>query len=262
MKVLDTRVVRLKDINESEEPYAILSHTWGRDEVLFEDMTAMNGYGAQKLGYAKVRTACAKALGDGYKSIWIDTCCIDKKSSAELSEAINSMFRWYKKAKVCYALLSDVSTIEDIDKAKEKSEFWRSRWFTRGWTLQELLAPRKLEFFSSSWEYIGSKISLASYISKVTLINIEYLHGEDLRSASVAQRMSWASRRTTTRTEDIAYCLLGIFDINMPLLYGEGDRAFRRLQDEILRTSNDESIFASHFAKTRGICVMVENFSW
>ena len=172
-------------------------------------------------------------------------CCIDKTSSAELSEAINSMFRWYEKAKVCYAYLSDVSG--DANLKKDVSEFVGSRWFTRGWTLQELVAPKSVLFYSrryTGWHFLGTKEDLCDHISAVTGIDTDTLYGAGLELASVARKMSWASHRETTRVEDTAYCLLGIFDVNMPLLYGEGKKAFLRLQEEILRSSYDYSLFA------------------
>jgi hypothetical protein len=172
------------------------------------------------------------------KYAWIDTCCIDKSSSAELSQAINSMYQWYSDAQVCYAYLSDVSHSTEQD--SKFSEFRRSKWFTRGWTLQELLAPSEVVFFDRVWVKLGTKASLEDTISDVTGITHMFRFGQ----ASVAQKMSWASKRETTRIEDMAYCLLGIFDVHMPPLYGEGENAFFRLQVEILRKNDDESIFA------------------
>lgn len=173
------------------------------------------------------------------------SCCIDKTSTAELSEAINSMFRWYGKAAVCYAYLSDV---------KDATQLAESRWFTRGWTLQELVAPRTVWFFNSSWRYFGSKRDLRREIQEITSIDETVLTGlvfvdgllEDgvLGDVSIARRMSWAAKRQTTRLEDRAYSLLGIFDVNMPLLYGEGEKAFTRLQEAIMKNSDDQSLFA------------------
>lgn len=174
-----------------------------------------------------------------------DRCCIDKTSSAELSEAINSMFRWYERARVCYAYLSDVSG--DANLRVDVREFVESRWFTRGWTLQELVAPKSVLFYSKrgrGWHFLGSKEDLCDHISNITGIDTDTLYGAGLELASVARKMSWASQRETTRIEDTAYCLLGIFDVNMPLLYGEGEKAFLRLQEEILRSSYDYSLFA------------------
>ena len=173
---------------------------------------------------------------------WIDSCCIDKSSSAELSEAINSMYRWYSDAQVCYAFLFDVWDTSGQDPHELGSEFRRSKWFTRGWTLQELLAPSTLVFFDRDWKDIGTKSSLKDLLESITGVKEEHLF--DCRKASVAQKMSWAAIRETTRVEDQAYCLMGLFQVNMPPLYGEGERAFLRLQSEILRTSDDASIFA------------------
>jgi hypothetical protein len=172
-------------------------------------------------------------------SQWIDTCCIDKSNGAELSEAINSMFRCYQRSQACYVYLSDVSENE-IDHYAIGSAFRGSEWFTRGWTIQELLAPKNVVFYNRSWVEIGTKKSLETLISAIT--KIEHLFGWE--TASVAQKMSWASRRETLREEDMAYCLLGLFGINMTILYGEGEKAFLRLQTEITKISDDESIFA------------------
>jgi hypothetical protein len=173
---------------------------------------------------------------------WIDTCCIDKSSSAELSEAINSMFKWYNDAEVCYAFLSDVNADEDPN--AWPSSFRNSRWFTRGWTLQELIAPGVVYFYGAGWKQIGSRDTLLNLVVEITKISPAYFTTGDLSQFSAAQKMSWAANRNTTRLEDEAYCLLGLFDINMPLLYGEGKRAFQRLQEEILRQSEDDSLFS------------------
>ena len=176
---------------------------------------------------------------------WIDTCCIDKRSSAELSEAINSMYRWYSESQVCYVYLDDVwpnfQAKDTISRPRYK-KFEESRWFTRGWTLQELLAPSSLVFFDRSWTEIGTKLSLLTDIIIASGISNSFL--EDPRKATVAQKMSWASGRETTRIEDMSYCMLGLFGVNMPLLYGEGANAFKRLQEEIIKLSTDQSIFA------------------
>lgn len=170
-----------------------------------------------------------------------DTVCIDKTSSAELTEAINSMFEWYHAAEVCYAYLADVSSVE-VDRYDFNSPFRQSRWFTRGWTLQELLAPATVVFLNQDWVEIGTKSSLAHVISAITRISRRDMI--DFKNANIAVKMSWASSRETTRVEDTAYCLLGLFGVNMPLLYGEGRNAFIRLQLEILSKSDDETIFA------------------
>lgn len=240
MRLLNTTTIELAEFVGEAPPYAILSHTWGDEEVTFRDMTVDKQEATRKKAYSKILGACSQALAHGsIEWMWIDTCCIDKSSSAELSEAINSMFRWYRNAEICFAYLSDVLDPHD------GAQFSASRWFTRGWTLQELLAPAIVEFYTSTWELIGNKFVLVGSIAHITGIDSLLLGGDVLYLASVAQRMSWASKRKTTREEDIAYCLLGIFGANMPLLYGEGKaKAFRRLQEEIMKDSNDESIFA------------------
>ncbi|KAM5546156.1 hypothetical protein V8D89_000282 [Ganoderma adspersum] len=191
----------------------------------------------------KIREACRVAREKGYRYIWIDSCCIDKSSSSELSEAINSMYKWYGLADVCYAYLADVPPGEDHQ--AWGSAFRKSRWFGRGWTLQELIAPLSVEFLSKDWAPIGSKHALVDVVESVTKIDYKaLLHMEPLDAFSVAQRLSWAASRETTREEDRAYSLLGILDINMATLYGEGDRAFRRLQEQIMQRTPDQSLFA------------------
>jgi hypothetical protein len=230
--------------DEDIPPYAILSHTWGADteEVTFEDLT--NGTGKDKPGYVKIRFCGEQARLDNLHYFWIDTCCIDKRSSAELSEAINSMYRWYQDANVCYAYLADVPS---------KAKFSGSRWFTRGWTLQELIAPSKMIFFDEGWKELGTKENLRESVSNCTGIPGSVLSESDgVEKVSIAQRMSWGAKRKTTRLEDRAYCLMGIFGINMPLLYGEGERAFLRLQEEIMRISDDHSLFAWRSSDNRG----------
>ncbi|KAK8134437.1 hypothetical protein PG984_006449 [Apiospora sp. TS-2023a] len=251
MRLLNACTLRLEEFNNEAErpPYAILSHVWGKDEICLEQVAGPNALLSEGRAAGKVRGACQQAVRDSLDYVWIDTCCIDKSSSAELSEAINSMFRWYEDSEICYVFLADVSTLQDLENdriPRPSSQFYQSRWHTRGWTLQELLAPKAVHFFSSTWQLLGTRVSLAEYLTDITLIDTAYLYGhQSLSSASIAQRMAWASKRVTTRPEDIAYCLLGIFNINMPLIYGEGLRAaFQRLQDEIIQTSNDESIYA------------------
>ena len=218
----------VKFLEKNIPPYAILSHTWGQDyeEVIFEDIE--NGTGRRKSGYAKIQFCGTQARKDNLQYFWVDTCCIDKSSSAELSEALNSMFRWYRIATKCYVYLSDVS----IGCPSQ------SRWFTRGWTLQELLAPPSLEFFSCEGKLLGDRKSLEPQIHEKTGIAIGALQGRPLSEFSIPERISWAAKRETTIEEDQAYCLLGIFDICMPVLYGEGmERAFRRLRKEISASS-------------------------
>ncbi|KAH9883331.1 hypothetical protein F4778DRAFT_767259 [Xylariomycetidae sp. FL2044] len=241
MRLLNVKTYQLEEfIGAERPPYAILSHTWGKDEVLFQDIIGAKSKeirGIKKEGFLKIRLTCEQALRDNLNYTWVDTCCIDKTSSSELSEAINSMFAWYREADVCYAYLKDIQP-------SDHGNFRKSLWFTRGWTLQELIAPSRVVFYSRDWGVVGTRDSLCVDIALITRIDVQYLKQGDPQMASVAERMSWASNRVTTRPEDIAYCLLGIFDINMPLLYGEGDKAFLRLQEEIMRDSNDQSLFA------------------
>jgi hypothetical protein len=230
--------MRLLQVNENGEfsltrdfinnipRYAILSHTWGDDEeeVTFKDLE--NGSGKTKSGYKKIQFCGAQASRDGLRNFWVDTCCIDKSNSTELSEAINSMFRWYSNAAKCYVYLSDVSAI-GLDPIDESLQLWEpafrnSRWFTRGWTLQELIAPPSVEFFCSHGRRLGNKKELEQQLLEITGIPASALRGTPLSEFTVNERMSWACTRTTHREEDKAYSLLGIFDICMPLLYGEG----------------------------------------
>ena len=220
-------------------PYAILSHTWGADgeEFTFKDL--MEGTGKNKLGYRKIEFCGAQAARDGLHHFWVDTCCIDKSSSSELMEAINSMFRWYQNSAKCYVFLADVSTSRPVTNILASSATWEaafqgSRWFGRGWTLQELIAPASVEFFSCDGTGLGSKRSLEQQIHHRTGIPITILQGESLDTVDVEERFSWARNRSTERQEDGAYCLLGIFNVRMWLDYGEGkERAFERLRKKI-----------------------------
>ncbi|PYI01507.1 HET-domain-containing protein [Aspergillus sclerotiicarbonarius CBS 121057] len=258
MRLLHTQTMQVVSFVDARQapPYAILSHTWGseEEEITLSDLKAWTidnpppELPPKATGWAKLKNACDKASHYyGCRYIWIDTCCIDKSSSAELQEAINSMFSFYEYSRICLAYLVDVE-------GALNNEVRQARWFTRGWTLQELLAPEKLVFYNRYWVDIGSKIDRYTLIQDVTGIPRKHLfYGfgastrlppsyERISSASVAQRMSWVAKRKTTRREDMAYCLLGLFDISMPLLYGEGDKAFLRLQEEIMKVTNDTSL--------------------
>jgi hypothetical protein len=236
MRLLNTSTLVLHEFFKAIPEYAILSHRWEGEEVTFQDLQA--GKGPFMKGFQKIKGCCQQAVLDGWEYAWIDSCCIDKTSSAELSEAINSMFEWYKKSRVCYVYMSDVA----YALSEAHLQMRESKWWTRGWTLQELIAPRNVIFYNREWKEIGTKRSMEVLISSVTGITREHLR--DHSNASVAQKMSRASKRRTTRKEDEAYCLMGIFDVHMPLLYGEGRKAFRRLQLEILASSDDESLLA------------------
>lgn len=201
---------------ESIPRYAILSHTWEEEEVTYKEMKKHPGEAAKKKGYQKIKACAQQALKDGVDYFWIDTCCIDKSSSSELSEAINSMYHWYKNAQVCYAYLSDVPRpLKTPVNRPWIVNFQSSRWFTRGWTLQELISPTSLNFYSGDWFFVGTKVDLALAITERTAIPYEVIINGNLSKASLAQRMSWAAGRTTSRREDAAYCLMGIFDVNM-----------------------------------------------
>lgn len=225
-------------------PYAIMSHTWLREneEVTFASISSPSNSvpsswrdipGAQKIIYM-----CKQAANDGLDYAWIDTCCIDKTNSVELSEAINSMFRWYQRSKICYAYLVDVD--------KELGDLMEhSRWWDRAWTLQELVAPAVVQFYDQHWHCLGSKADLTSLISLRSGIDRDTLEQPDtMYVKSIAHRMSWAAHRKATRLEDQAYSLLGIFDVNLSMQYGEGSTAFRRLQEKILSKTNDQTLFA------------------
>lgn len=239
MRLINTQTLELENFSlATVPPYAILSHTWNEAEVGFHDMSLPSRF--QKKGYRKIRKTCELALQNGHKYAWVDTCCIDKSSSAELTESINSMFQWYKDAVICYVFLEDLSPDDNVEIAMK-----RCRWFTRGWTLQELIAPRLVTFYDMRWQYRGSKLDLMLLITYITGVDKNLLTGQaKLSHYGVACKMSWASQRQTTRVEDTAYCLMGIFDVNMPLIYGEGMKAFRRLQEEIVKRNNDLTILA------------------
>ena len=235
--------------------YAILSHRWMAQEVDYDEMIGLAKMAVEERdeirqcdGYQKILRSCERAEKDKYEWLWVDTCCIDKRSSAELSEAINSMYQWYENAKACYAYLHDAPglsfpTASDDEKYPD-SNGW-PEWFSRGWTLQELIAPSNIQFFNKNWRSIGDKKTLAPTLESITKVP-EHILTDGLRGnrPCIAQIMSWAAHRKTTRVEDRAYSLMGLLDMNMPMLYGEGKKAFHRLQLEIIRMSNDQSIFA------------------
>ncbi|KAI6001702.1 heterokaryon incompatibility protein-domain-containing protein, partial [Pisolithus marmoratus] len=244
----------LEELDDKTTRYAILSHRWG-NEVSYKEMIGLmkmveeeKEEVRQRDGYQKIIKSCEQAMKDGYKWLWIDTCCIDKRSSSELSEAINSMYRWYQNAQVCYAYLHDIHESQWLNMRNSFRPLENTslpEWFTRGWTLQELIAPKQVEFFNKDWVPIGNKQHLAPMLGGITGIPCGVLmNGMVGQGLSVAQIMSWAAERETKRVEDRAYSLMGLFGVNMPMLYGEGKKAFQRLQLEIIRTSSDHSIFA------------------
>ncbi|KAL5371686.1 hypothetical protein DPSP01_014087 [Paraphaeosphaeria sporulosa] len=233
----DGNIVFRETTNSDVPAYAILSHTWGKEEVTFQEMEASADMSktVSKAGWRKIQFCAKQAAADGLQYFWIDTCCIDKKNAVELSAAINSMFRWYQNAARCYVYLSDVCKADGVDGERAWKEAFRtSRWFTRGWTLQELIAPRLVDFFSPEGERLGSKVTLETEIHGITRIAKNALRGDALSSFSIQERRSWAERRNTTVEEDGAYCLIGVFGVAMLPNYGEGrEHAFRRLEEEI-----------------------------
>lgn len=267
MRLINVHSHEIREFHEGSIPrYAILSHTWGEpeDEVTFQDIARLHQSVSTSLfsssleatateirrkpGVEKILFTCQQAKEDGLEWAWVDTCCIDKTSSAELDESITSMYRWYDQSTQCYAYLSDVpyGLVGDLFDSRLRA----SRHFTRGWTLQELIAPRRLTFFGQAWKRLGTRSSHSKIIHDITKVPerlLKYDLGSpfsDLRRYSAAQKMSWAAGRKCKKIEDVAYCLLGLFDIYMPLQYGEGSRSFVRLQEEIFRKTEDHSLFA------------------
>lgn len=247
-KYINTGIWELRGFPEDECPdYCILSHRWGPgdSEVTYQELIDSDVFWRrqtqQKTGYRKIQYACSTTTDYQKDWLWCDTCCIDKTSSAELSEAINSMYRWYQNSSLCIAYLSDYPS-------EKVPNFDESEWFQRAWTLQELIAPPKVVFFDKDWTNpsFGKKhdAHMVDAIAARTRIDKQALLSEKrIEKFSVAQRMSWAADRKATRSEDIAYSLLGIFDVNMPMLYGEGKKAFVRLQEEIMQRNADQSVF-------------------
>src|ERR1700744_1334850 len=245
MRLLNTKSLELKNLFQNQVPdYAILSHRWGSEELTFQDVSKCplsntNNVGRKKKGFSKVEGACKLAHGGGHHWIWIDSCCIDKDSSAELQETINLMWSYYARSAICYVYMADVPSSD------ARTAFQKSEWFTRGWTLQELIAPLYVEFYSQDWIAIGTKFERYMEIADITKIDPEVLvHAKPIDFFSAAERLSWAAHRKVTRDEDESYSLLGLFYINIPLLYGEGrERAFARLQEAIYNSEADHSLF-------------------
>lgn len=244
MRLINTSTLELRWLTEDEPtpPYAALSHCWGIDEVEYDDLHSNTRDWTQKYGFQKLWGACREAFGSHKLDwLWADTVCINRSSSAELSESINSMYRWYRNCTICLAYLDDIYTAS----GPPEDLLVSSRWMRRSWTLVELIAPRKLEFYTSKWLLVGSKDSLIPTLTRITQVDQTVLEdAENLGDLSVGKRMSWAAHRSALRIEDIAYSLIGIFGVNMTIIYGEGSRAFIRLQEELLKAFNDESLFA------------------
>jgi hypothetical protein len=273
MRLINAKTFEMKEFFGSAIPkYAILSHRWAEDEVSLYEMTRLTPEVKGKKGFGKIALTCEQAIKDDLEWAWVDTCCIDKTSSSELSEAINSMFQWYEESSICYAYLIDVPAVTVFVQEPENATHWwsnvtdgwltatrpnfeafsKSSWLTRGWTLQELIAPSHVVFYGEGWSHLGTRRELSILLALFTRIPRDvldfdirqFLKPREHNAYSVAQKMSWVANRECTRVEDVAYCLLGLFDINMPLLYGEGQRAFTRLQEEIFRSTDDHSLLA------------------
>lgn len=248
MRLINVYTKRFEEFYGEIPAYAILSHTWQDYEIPFKDFDDPEIHASHPEASRKIHDTCDRAFQDELDYVWIDSCCIDKRSSAELSESINSMYNWYANAQICYAYISDYDESADSTSPEfqSASNLAKCRWFTRGWTLQELLAPRRVNFYDKNWTCFGTRQGLATTVAEITDIPKGVLEGN--RNADdfcVAQKMAWAAKRRTTREEDIAYCLFGLFQINAPLLYGEGgERAFQRLQEEIIKKTNDLTILA------------------
>jgi hypothetical protein len=227
MRLINCRLLMLEEFEHSEALlYAILSYTWGDDEVLFHDFLVPEVRKA-KQGWSKIELTCRQAAADGLSHAWVDSCCINKESSSELSESINSMFRWYTHSAHCYVFLSDYKLPSSTSVPRDITT---SNWFTRGWTLQELIAPQRFAFFDAEWKFIGTKKELSKKIAGRTRIDVNILTAttvEAIRAGldrcTVATRMSWAAHRKTRRPEDVAYCLLSIFDLNCPCSTGKAN---------------------------------------
>ncbi|OAQ69766.1 HET domain-containing protein [Pochonia chlamydosporia 170] len=264
MRLINTKTYQLFEEDEllkggtSFPRYVILSHTWLPStnshpaEVTYEDMRTSSTVPLQRRskesGWSKLQNYCQRARADGFEWAWMDTCCIDKSNAAETQQAINAMFRWYRNAYLCYAYLVDFELPPTANAQAFDEESCGSVWFTRGWTLQELLAPREVVFLNRNWESLGTRGDLSDRLFAVTGIGYENLtrfEPRDLTRASIAAKLSWASQRQTTYEEDEVYCLFGIFGVSLALMYGEGrEAAFRRFQEELIQQFDDDSIFA------------------
>ncbi|KAF4913378.1 Vegetative incompatibility protein HET-E-1 [Colletotrichum fructicola] len=254
MIFLRTDTVELtKHISEYDPPlYAVLSHTWGPEEVMYEDLVGDRSKAVAKAGFTKIREACRIAFEEYHlEYLWTDTCCTDRKNEAELNASINSSFRRFRSAALCIAYLSDFdydpsSAHPKVDNSQLPYQLLRqSRWFTRSWTIQELIAPVRLLFYSRQWELFQERSQLVQLLYHITGIDPYALVGGDPAKIPVARRMYWAASRNATRLEDLAYSLHGLFDVEVAPNYGEGDtNAFIRLQEAILEKAKDPTIFA------------------
>ncbi|KAI5989363.1 hypothetical protein EDD15DRAFT_1321540 [Pisolithus albus] len=223
--------------------FVTFSHRWGEGEPLLRDVKGHSIYGMPtEGGFGKLQAFCLRACEQGYLWAWSDTCCIDKDSSAELQEAIGSMFGWYRRSALTIVYLSDIPNTRS---------FGASEWFRRGWTLQELLAPQTILFYTQDWSLYKNHVGSNHKVNANVIEELERATGIDPRFLiefspgmdDARSRLQWASRRHTTRPEDIAYSLFGIFDLHLPVLYGESaEKALGRLLVEIISQSGDISV--------------------
>ncbi|KIJ66020.1 hypothetical protein HYDPIDRAFT_27222 [Hydnomerulius pinastri MD-312] len=232
--------VALRRIIEKRVKYAIFSHRWLPDgEPTFQQISQLDKVPLKGPGFDKLEHFCREAEKLGLVLAWSDTCCIDKTNNTELSEAIRSMYRWYKHAQICIVHLAGSTTVDD---------FGSEPWFTRGWTLQELLATSQIKFFGKHWIALSDcpndrdDSDLRDAISRVTRIpSYDLLYDSTpMNGGRIWEVMSWASGRHTTRTEDTAYCLMGMLGIYMTVDYGEGERAFSRLMEMVMQTCSSQ----------------------
>ncbi|KAL5324627.1 hypothetical protein ACEPPN_009173 [Leptodophora sp. 'Broadleaf-Isolate-01'] len=252
MRLLHTKLLEVQTFISAAVPdYAILSHRWGGEELTLKDLvddpvSDPRSKARNLSGFSKVQGACNQAINDGYNWIWIDSCCIDRSSSSELQEAINSMWNYYAQSNICYVYMVDVPDRS----AGQDHRFNQSEWFTRGWTLQELIAPNYVEFYAADWSPLCTKLERYKDIAEITNIDPDILvRNQHVDAFSAAERLSWAAHRMVTREEDVAYSLLGLFQVNMPMLYGEGrERAFVRLQEAIYNSTHDHTLFLFRYS--------------
>jgi hypothetical protein len=238
MRLLNIHTLKLVEFSKDKRPaYAIASHRWDEHEATYTDVR--DARNTSSSGYQKIKDFAkyVKAHVVGIEWLWIDTCCINKEHATELSSAINLMFEWYQEADICLAYL------RDVDNAGDEVSLQRSEWFERGWTLQELLAPRTVVFLTRTWEVIGNKgattsvcsstevgKNLEKVIAKITKVPFEVLQ-EYQRSIrySTSEKLRWMDSRKTTEEEDLTYALFGILNVSLPVIYGEKGKARDRL---------------------------------
>ncbi|THU93349.1 HET-domain-containing protein [Dendrothele bispora CBS 962.96] len=253
-RFVETSTGRVVEFHEDSPipPYAILSHRWEEgQEVSLQDMCHLSPAIEQRSGFRKIMNACKQALRDGHSYIWVDTCCIDKSIPWQVEQDINSMYAYYWNSVVCYVYLNDFMPLGVFRQADEL-KFGMSTWFTRGWTLQELLAPLSVRFFTADWELYGDKEKLGEIIERVTRIPQKFFDRKNIRGATLIEKMSWSIKRGTTKPEDRAYCLLGILGVTIKTEYGEGEeRAFERLCD----MKENHSFFISRSSDKNSILI-------